>query len=40
MSGYNLLADNQWHTLVPPLNSGANAVRASVQGLVLAVVGP
>ena len=25
VSGHNARADCQWHTLVPPLNSGANA---------------
>ena len=30
VSGYNLRADCQWRTLVPPLNSGANAAPASV----------
>ena len=33
VSGYNLRADCQWHTLVPPLNSGANAAPASVLTL-------
>ena len=30
VSGYNLRADCQWRTLVPPLNSRANAAPASV----------
>ena len=30
VSGHNLRADCQWRTLVPPLNSGANAAPASV----------
>ena len=33
VSGYNLRADCQWRTLVPPLNSGANAAPASVLAL-------
>ena len=33
VSGYNLRADCQWCTLVPPLNSGANAAPASVLAL-------
>ena len=33
VSGYNLQADCQWRTLVPPLNSGANAAPASVLAL-------
>ena len=33
VSGYNLRADCQWSTLVPPLNSGANAAPASVLAL-------
>ena len=33
VSGYNLRADCQWRTLVPPLNSGANAAPASVPAL-------
>ena len=33
VSGYNLRADCQWRTLVPPLNSGANAEPASVLAL-------
>ena len=33
VSGYNLRADCQWLTLVPPLNSGANAAPASVLEL-------
>ena len=33
VSGYNLRADCQWLTLVPPLNSGANAAPASVLAL-------
>ena len=33
VSGYNLWADWQWRTLVPPLNSGANAAPASVLAL-------
>ena len=33
VSGYNLRADCQWHTLVPPLSSGANAAPASVLAL-------
>ena len=31
VSGHNLCVDCQWRSLVPPLNSGANAVSASVQ---------
>ena len=38
VSGYNLQADCQWRTLVPPLNSGANAAPASVLALMWAVV--
>ena len=38
VSGYNLRADCQWRTLVPPLNSGANAAPASVLELMWAVV--
>ena len=38
VSGYNLWADCQWRTLVPPLNSGANAAPASVLALMKAVV--
>ena len=34
VSGHNLRADCKWHTLVLPLNSGANAALASVQALV------
>ena len=34
VSGYNLRADCQWRTLVPPLNSGANAAPASVLALI------
>ena len=34
VSGHKLLADCQWHTLVPPLNSGSNAALASVRALV------
>ena len=34
VSGYNLRADCQWRTLVSPLNSGVNAVPASVYALV------
>ena len=30
VSGHNLWADCQWRTLVPPLNSGANAAPAVV----------
>ena len=33
VSGYNLRADCQWRTLVPPFNSGANAAPASVLAL-------
>ena len=33
VSGYSLRADCQWRTLVPPLNSGANAAPASVLAL-------
>ena len=33
VSGYNLRADCQWRTLVPPLNSGANAAPAPVLAL-------
>ena len=33
VSGYNLRVDCQWRTLVPPLNSGANAAPASVLAL-------
>ena len=33
VSGYNLRADCQWCTLVPPLNSGASAAPASVLAL-------
>ena len=33
VSGHNLRADCQWRTLVPPLNSGANAAHASVLAL-------
>ena len=33
VSGHNLWADCQWRTLVPPLNSGANAAPASVLAL-------
>ena len=33
VSGYNLRADCQWRTLVPPLNSVANAAPASVLAL-------
>ena len=33
VSGYNLRADCQWRTLVPSLNSGANAAPASVVAL-------
>ena len=38
VSGYNLRGDCQWRTLVPPLNSGANAAPASVMALMWAVV--
>ena len=34
VSGHNLQADCQWHTLVPLLNCGANAALASVQAMV------
>ena len=34
VSGYNLRADCQWRTLVPPLNSRANAAPASVLALI------
>ena len=33
VSGHNLRVDCQWHTLVPLLNSGANAAPASVLAL-------
>ena len=33
VSGFNLRVDCQWRTLVPPLNSGANAAPASVPAL-------
>ena len=39
VSGHNLQADCQWRTLVPPLNSGANAAPASVLALVYVVGG-
>ena len=40
VAGYNIVVDCQRGSLIPPLNSGANAAPASVQALMLVILDP